>query len=177
VVGASNIVGKPMAMMALNRNATVTVCHARTRDLAAHTRMADVLVCAAGHAGLITGDMVKSGVVVVDVGINRLADGSISGDVDYVTVAPRASHITPVPGGVGPMTVGVLISNTVRAAARSVGLTAPRPDDESSNDDALDDMGGHLLRLQSPWSVEQASRPTRSRGKNPAATAASTRRQ
>jgi methylenetetrahydrofolate dehydrogenase (NADP+)/methenyltetrahydrofolate cyclohydrolase len=130
VVGASNIVGKPMAVMALRRDATVTICHARTRDLAEHTRRADVLICAAGHPGLITADMVKDGVVVVDVGINRVGNGVI-GDVDFPAVAARSSHISPVPGGVGPMTVAVLITNTVRAAERSVGIPSVRPDEES----------------------------------------------
>jgi methylenetetrahydrofolate dehydrogenase (NADP+) / methenyltetrahydrofolate cyclohydrolase len=120
VVGASNVVGKPMALMALRRDATVTVCHAMTRDLAEQTRLADVVICAAGHAGLITGDMVKDGVVVVDVGINRMLDGSIVGDVLFDEVAAKASFISPVPGGVGPMTVAVLIDNTVRAAEHSV---------------------------------------------------------
>lgn len=130
VVGASNIVGKPMAVMALHREATVTICHAKTHDLAAHTRTADILICAAGKPGLITADMVKPGVVVVDVGINRLPRGGVVGDVDFENVAPLSSHITPVPGGVGPMTVAVLITNTVRAAERSVGLPAHRPDEE-----------------------------------------------
>ncbi|WPB89318.1 bifunctional 5,10-methylenetetrahydrofolate dehydrogenase/5,10-methenyltetrahydrofolate cyclohydrolase [Streptomyces malaysiensis] len=132
IVGASNIVGKPMAVMALRREATVTVCHARTRDLSAHTRQADIVICAAGHVGLITGDMVKHGAVVIDVGINRLPDGRVTGDVDYDSVAAKASHISPVPGGVGPMTVAVLIANTVRAAERSVGLPSPRPDAEGT---------------------------------------------
>jgi methylenetetrahydrofolate dehydrogenase (NADP+)/methenyltetrahydrofolate cyclohydrolase len=132
VVGASNVVGKPMAMMALHREATVTVCHVRTRDLAEHTRTADVLICAAGKPALITGDMVKPGVVVIDVGINRMDDGSVIGDVDFESVSKKASYITPVPGGVGPMTVAVLISNTVRAAARTVGFPAPRPDEEAA---------------------------------------------
>jgi len=131
VVGASNIVGKPMAVMALRREATVTICHAKTRDLASHTRAADVLICAAGSPGLITADMVKPGVIVVDVGINRVEGGTVVGDVDFATVAPQASMITPVPGGVGPMTVAVLITNTVRAAKRSVGLFSPRPGDDS----------------------------------------------
>lgn len=130
VIGASNIVGKPMAVMALRREATVTVCHAATRDLAEHTRGADVVICAAGHPGLITGDMVKEGVVVVDVGINRIEDGSVIGDVDFDSVAPKASHISPVPGGVGPMTVAVLVTNTVRAAERSVGIPSVRPDED-----------------------------------------------
>jgi methylenetetrahydrofolate dehydrogenase (NADP+)/methenyltetrahydrofolate cyclohydrolase len=122
VVGASNVVGKPMALMALQRGATVTVCHAQTRDLAEHTRRADILVCAAGQPALITADMVRDGAVVVDVGINRLSDGSVTGDVCYEEVAAIASHVSPVPGGVGPMTVAVLVANTVRAAARSAGI-------------------------------------------------------
>jgi methylenetetrahydrofolate dehydrogenase (NADP+)/methenyltetrahydrofolate cyclohydrolase len=131
VVGASNVVGKPLALMALRREATVTICHAKTRDLCEHTRLADVLICAAGHPRLIRGSMVKDGAVVVDVGINRLADGSITGDIDFNEVASKASHISPVPGGVGPMTVAVLITNTVRAAERSVGIRAVRPDDDA----------------------------------------------
>jgi len=131
VVGASNIVGKPMALMALRRQATVTICHAKTRELAEHTRLADVLICAAGQPDLITAAMVKDRAVVVDVGINRLADGSITGDVRFQEVASKASHITPVPGGVGPMTVAVLITNTVRAAERSLGMQAVRPDDDA----------------------------------------------
>lgn len=130
VVGASNVVGKPMAVMALWREATVTICHAKTKDLAEHTRTADVVICAAGHPGLITGDMVKEGVVVVDVGINRIADGSVIGDVDFDSVAAKARYLSPVPGGVGPMTVAVLITNTVRAAERSVGIPSKRPDEE-----------------------------------------------
>ncbi|MFD7608132.1 bifunctional 5,10-methylenetetrahydrofolate dehydrogenase/5,10-methenyltetrahydrofolate cyclohydrolase [Streptomyces mirabilis] len=132
IVGASNIVGKPMAVMALSREATVTVCHAKTQNLAAHTREADVVICAAGSAGLITGDMVKHGAVVVDVGINRLSDGRVIGDVDFESVAAKASHISPVPGGVGPMTVAMLIHNTVRAAERSVGLSSPHPGAEKT---------------------------------------------
>lgn len=120
IVGASNIVGKPMALMALQRQATVTICHSKTRDLAVHTRLADILICAAGHPRLITPDMVKHGAVVIDVGINRLDDGTVTGDVDFDGVAPKASYITPVPGGVGPMTVAMLITNTVRAAQRFV---------------------------------------------------------
>lgn len=132
VVGASNIVGKPMAVMALRREATVTVCHAKTRDLAEHTRNADVLICAAGHPGLITGAMVKDGVIVVDVGINRIADGSVIGDVEFSSVAAKARYISPVPGGVGPMTVAVLITNTVRAAERAVGIPSRRPDEDGT---------------------------------------------
>jgi methylenetetrahydrofolate dehydrogenase (NADP+)/methenyltetrahydrofolate cyclohydrolase len=121
VVGASNIVGKPMALMLLQREATVTVCHARTRDLAQHTILADILIVATGVPGLITGQMVKRGAVVIDVGINRLADGRIVGDVDFSSVKERASWITPVPGGVGPMTVTMLIENTLRSAERRLG--------------------------------------------------------
>jgi methylenetetrahydrofolate dehydrogenase (NADP+) / methenyltetrahydrofolate cyclohydrolase len=118
VVGASNIVGKPMALMLLQREATVTVCHAKTRDLAQHTILADILVVAAGKPGLIVAEMVKHGAVVIDVGINRLRDGRLVGDVDFERVRQKASWITPVPGGVGPMTVTMLIENTVRSAER-----------------------------------------------------------
>jgi len=108
-------VGKPMAMMLLHRHATVTVCHIHTVDLASFTRTADILVCAVGKIGLITADMVKPGAVVVDVGINRKEDGTICGDVDYDAVSQVASHITPVPGGVGPMTRAMLMQNTANA--------------------------------------------------------------
>ncbi len=118
VVGASNIVGKPMAMMLLQQEATVSICHARTRDLAQYTILADVLVVAAGCPGLITGPMVKQGAIVVDVGINRLPDGRLVGDVDFDSVSRRAAWITAVPGGVGPMTVTMLIENTLHAAER-----------------------------------------------------------
>jgi methylenetetrahydrofolate dehydrogenase (NADP+) / methenyltetrahydrofolate cyclohydrolase len=118
VVGASNIVGKPMAMMLLQKRATVSICHVHTRDLAQYTILADVLVVAAGKPGLITGPMVKKDAVVIDVGINRLPDGSIVGDVDFKSVADRAAWLTPVPGGVGPMTVTMLIENTLRSAER-----------------------------------------------------------
>jgi methylenetetrahydrofolate dehydrogenase (NADP+)/methenyltetrahydrofolate cyclohydrolase len=118
VVGASNIVGKPTALMLLQREATVTICHARTRNLASHTRDADILVVAAGQEGLIDATMVKPGAVVIDVGINRRADGSIVGDVLFEEVRHKAGWITPVPGGVGPMTVTMLIENTLRAAER-----------------------------------------------------------
>jgi methylenetetrahydrofolate dehydrogenase (NADP+)/methenyltetrahydrofolate cyclohydrolase len=116
VVGRSNIVGKPMALMLLARNATVTICHTRTRDLAAVTRRADILVAAAGHAQMIKGDMVKNGAVVVDVGTNRLDNGKLVGDVDFAAVFEKASYITPVPGGVGPMTRAMLLKNTLNAA-------------------------------------------------------------
>jgi methylenetetrahydrofolate dehydrogenase (NADP+)/methenyltetrahydrofolate cyclohydrolase len=118
VVGHSNIVGKPISIMLLNRNATVTTCHKFTKDLAAHTSRADILIVAAGVPGLITGDMVKKGVVVVDVGINRLETGKIVGDVLFDEVQEKASYISPVPGGVGPMTVASLITNAIHAAKR-----------------------------------------------------------
>ena len=118
VVGASNIVGKPLAMMLLRREATVSICHIKTRDLAQYTILADILVVAAGRPNLILPQMVKTGAVVIDVGINRLADGRLVGDVDFAGVAAKASYITPVPGGVGPMTVTMLIQNTIQAAER-----------------------------------------------------------
>jgi methylenetetrahydrofolate dehydrogenase (NADP+)/methenyltetrahydrofolate cyclohydrolase len=123
VVGASNIVGKPMAMMLLRKEATVSICHVKTRDLAQYTILADILVVAAGKPGLIRAEMVRTGAVVIDVGINRLPDGRLVGDVDFETVKAKASYITPVPGGVGPMTVTMLIWNTVQAAERVAGLT------------------------------------------------------
>jgi len=119
VVGASNIVGKPMALMLMNREATVSVCHAKTRDLAQFTILADILIVAAGCPNLITGPMVKSGAVVIDVGINRLPNGQLVGDCDFEAVSRRASKITPVPGGVGPMTVTMLLVNTISSAERS----------------------------------------------------------
>jgi len=119
VVGASNIVGKPMALMLLHKQATVSICHVRTRDLAQFTILADILVVAAGRPGLITGPMVKKGAVVIDVGINRMPDGAIVGDVEFESVRSRASWLTPVPGGVGPMTVTMLIENTLRSAERA----------------------------------------------------------
>lgn len=122
VVGRSRIVGKPLAQLLLLRHATVTVCHTRTRDLAAHTRRAELLAVAAGRPGVVTGDMVRPDAVVVDVGVNRLADGKLVGDVDFASVAPRVRAITPVPGGVGPMTVAMLMRNTLDAARRQVGL-------------------------------------------------------
>lgn len=119
VVGRSLIVGRPMALLLLHGNATVTWCHTRTRDLAAHTRRADILVVAAGKARLVTGEMIKPGAVVVDVGINRV-NGKLVGDVDFASVSAVASWITPVPGGVGPMTIAILLRNTVRAAEAQV---------------------------------------------------------
>ena len=118
VVGRSTIVGKPMALLLLNAGATVTVCHSKTRDLAAMTRQADILVAAVGKAAMIDGTMVRPGAVVIDVGINRLPNGSLCGDVDYESVAAMASHITPVPGGVGPMTIAMLLGNTLESAER-----------------------------------------------------------
>jgi methylenetetrahydrofolate dehydrogenase (NADP+)/methenyltetrahydrofolate cyclohydrolase len=118
VVGASNIVGKPMALMLMQQEATVAICHAKTRDLAQFTILADILVVAAGKPNLIVAQMVKTGAVVIDVGINRLADGSLAGDVDFEGVRQKASYITAVPGGVGPMTVTMLMHNTVQSAER-----------------------------------------------------------
>ncbi len=126
IVGASNIVGKPMALLLLARGATVTLCNSKTRDLAAHTRAADILVAAVGRPKLVTGDMVKPGAVVIDVGINRLADGRLVGDVDTAGVMGIASHVTPVPGGVGPMTVTMLVVNTVLAAERACEAGRPK---------------------------------------------------
>lgn len=119
VVGASNIVGKPMALMLMQRDATVCICHAKTRDLAQFTLLADILIVAAGKPNLILPQMVKTGAVVIDVGINRLDDGRITGDVDFEGVSAKASYITPVPGGVGPMTITMLLENTIAAAERS----------------------------------------------------------
>jgi len=115
VVGRSNIVGKPVAQLLLARHATVTICHSRTSDLASHTRRAEILVVATGRAKMITGDMVKEGAVVIDVGVNRV-DGKLVGDVDFDAASQRASAITPVPGGVGPMTITMLLKNTLQAA-------------------------------------------------------------
>jgi methylenetetrahydrofolate dehydrogenase (NADP+)/methenyltetrahydrofolate cyclohydrolase len=121
VIGRSSIVGKPAALMLLERNATVTVCHSRTTDLAALTRQADILVCATGKPRMVTADMVKPGAAVIDVGINRLPDGTLCGDVDFGPVCERAGWITPVPGGVGPMTVAMVIANVITAAERASG--------------------------------------------------------
>jgi len=122
VVGRSTIVGKPMALMLINAGATVTVCHSKTRDLAAVTRQADLLVAAVGKARMIGAGMVKAGAIVIDVGINRLPDGKLAGDVDFAAVSQVASMITPVPGGVGPMTIAMLLANTVKSAEQSAGL-------------------------------------------------------
>ena len=119
VIGRSNIVGKPMAMLLLQQNCTVTICHSRTKDLAEHTRRADILVAAVGKPGFVTADMVKPGAVVIDVGINRV-DGKVCGDVDFDAVKEKAGWITPVPGGVGKMTIAMLLSNTADAAERTL---------------------------------------------------------
>jgi methylenetetrahydrofolate dehydrogenase (NADP+)/methenyltetrahydrofolate cyclohydrolase len=120
IVGRSNIVGKPLALLLLQKDATVTICHSRTRDLAAVAGQADVLIAAVGRPRLITASMVKPGACVIDVGINRLANGKLAGDVDFDAVKEIAGSITPVPGGVGPMTIAMLIANTVRAAELSL---------------------------------------------------------
>lgn len=116
IVGRSNIVGKPMAQCMLNRNATITICHSKTKDLASITRQADILICAIGVPKFITKDMVKDGAVVIDVGINRTEEGKVVGDIDFEKVQEKASYITPVPGGVGPMTIAMLMANIVKAA-------------------------------------------------------------
>jgi methylenetetrahydrofolate dehydrogenase (NADP+)/methenyltetrahydrofolate cyclohydrolase len=118
VLGRSSIVGKPAALMLLERNATVTICHSRTADLSAMTRQADILLCAIGKPRMITADMVKPGAAIIDIGINRLPDGKLCGDVDFDPVCEVAGWITPVPGGVGPMTVAMVIANAVSAAGR-----------------------------------------------------------
>ena len=118
VIGRSNTVGKPMALLLLQKDATVTICHSRTPDLGEHTRRADVVVVAVGRANTLTAPMVKPGAVVIDVGMNRDADGSLCGDVDFAGVAAVAGAITPVPGGVGPMTIAMLLANTVESAER-----------------------------------------------------------
>ena len=121
IVGRSNIVGKPLALMLLLRHATITVCHTRTRGLAGVTGRAEILVAAAGKAEMIRGGMVKEGAVVIDVGVNRLPDGRLVGDVAFSEVEPKASYITPVPGGVGPMTIAMLLRNTFEAACHTTG--------------------------------------------------------
>ena len=119
VIGRSNTVGKPMALLLLQANATVTVCHSATPDIGFHTRQADIVVAAVGRAGMLTADMVKPGAIVIDVGINRRADGGLCGDVDFEAVREVAGWITPVPGGVGPMTITMLLANTIQAAERA----------------------------------------------------------
>ena len=121
IVGRSNIVGKPMAMLLMHAGATVTVCHSKTKDLKSHCRRADILVAAIGRPKFITGDMIKPGAVVIDVGINRLPDGKLCGDVDFESAKEVASYITPVPGGVGPMTITMLLANTLEGAERALG--------------------------------------------------------
>ena len=116
VIGRSNIVGKPVSILLLQRDATVTICHSKSRDLENIARSADILVAAVGRAKLVTGRMVKPGACVIDVGVNRLSDGSLAGDVDFASAAEVAGWITPVPGGVGPMTIAMLLENCVRAA-------------------------------------------------------------
>ena len=123
VIGRSRLVGRPLAQLLLMRHATVTMCHTRTRDVAAHTRRADIVCVAAGHINTLTGDMVKDGAWVIDVGINRLPNGKVVGDVDFESVSKRAHAITPVPGGVGRMTVAMLLKNTLALAERSAALT------------------------------------------------------
>jgi methylenetetrahydrofolate dehydrogenase (NADP+)/methenyltetrahydrofolate cyclohydrolase len=119
VIGRSNTVGKPMALLLLQQNATVTICHSATPDLGYHTRQADIVVAAVGRRNTLLGDMVKPGAIVIDVGINRNDEGKLCGDVDFDSVLPVASHITPVPGGVGPMTITMLLQNTLEAAERA----------------------------------------------------------
>jgi len=116
VVGASNIVGKPMASLLLNADATVTITHIHTKDLASHTRKADIVIVGVGVPSLIKADMIKEGATVIDIGINRIEDGSLVGDVDFENVSKKCEFITPVPGGVGPMTIAMLLSNTLKAA-------------------------------------------------------------
>ena len=118
VIGRSNIVGKPMSLLLLRENCTVTLCHSRTKNLAEQVRRADVVICAVGRPGLVTGEMVKPGATVIDVGINRLADGRVVGDADFESVSAVAGAITPVPGGVGPMTIAMLMKNAILAAER-----------------------------------------------------------
>jgi methylenetetrahydrofolate dehydrogenase (NADP+)/methenyltetrahydrofolate cyclohydrolase len=119
VIGRSNIVGKPMALMLLHKSATVTICTSKTVNLVKHTRDADILVVATGKPQMITGDMIKPGAVVIDIGINRLPNGKLVGDVDFESAKEVASCITPVPGGVGPMTITMLMANTIQAAERA----------------------------------------------------------
>jgi methylenetetrahydrofolate dehydrogenase (NADP+)/methenyltetrahydrofolate cyclohydrolase len=118
IVGRSNIVGKPMAMLLLAKSCTVTICHSQSKDLTFHTRRADILVAAVGRAKMITGDMIKPGATVIDVGINRTPEGKLCGDVDFESAKEVAGAITPVPGGVGPMTITMLLANTLEAAER-----------------------------------------------------------
>ncbi len=130
VVGRSNIVGKPMALMLMHKGATVSICTSKTRDLSFYTRLADILVVAVGRPGIITGDMVKEGAAVLDVGINRTDEGKLVGDVDFESVKEKAGYITPVPGGVGPMTISMLVANTVLAAERASGIGSGKLEQE-----------------------------------------------
>ncbi len=118
IVGASNIVGKPMMNLLLNKFATVDICHIHTKDLKSHTKRADLLIVGVGKINLITEDMVKEGAIVIDIGINKTQEGKLTGDVDFENVAPKCSYITPVPGGVGPMTIAMLLANTITAARK-----------------------------------------------------------
>ena len=122
ILGRSNIVGKPLTQCCLNKNATVTVCHSKTQNTKKMTKEADILISAIGKPKFITSDMVKENAVVIDVGINRLDNGKIVGDVDFENVKEKASYITPVPGGVGPMTIAMLLNNVIKAAKRQNGL-------------------------------------------------------
>lgn len=124
VIGRSNIVGKPMALMLLARSATVTICTSKTRDLSQFTQIADIVVCAVGRPGLVKVDMIKNGAAIIDVGMNRLPDGKLVGDVDFEHVREKAGWITPVPGGVGPMTITMLLANTLKAAERTADAAA-----------------------------------------------------
>ena len=117
IIGRSNIVGKPLVQCCLNKNATVTVCHSKTKDLKQHTQNADIVIAAIGKSKFVTSDMIKQGAVVIDVGINRSDDGNLTGDVDYENVYNKASYITPVPGGVGPMTIAMLMNNVIKASS------------------------------------------------------------
>ena len=122
VIGRSNIVGKPLSQCLLNKNATVTVCHSRTRDIKNVTKNADILISAVGRLNMVTEDMVKDGAVVIDVGMNRKADGKLAGDVDFENVKEKTSYITPVPGGVGPMTIAMLMNNVIKATKQQNGI-------------------------------------------------------
>ena len=123
VVGRSNIVGKPMALLLLRENGTVTITHSKTKDLKEITRRADILIAAVGKAKFVTADMVKEGAIIIDVGMNRNAEGKLCGDVDFDAVSKIAGAITPVPGGVGPMTIAMLMKNTLTAAKRAAGIS------------------------------------------------------
>lgn len=140
IVGKSLAVGKPLAMMMLAKEATVTVCHRETGDLAAETRTADILCSATGRRGLITGDMVKEGAIVVDIGINVLPDGIVVGDVQFGEVSRKASLITPVPGGVGPVTIAILLKNTVISAKRMAGVETVRNSDAGISNNRMEGM-------------------------------------